>query len=178
MSTRCQILFQQEIEWENQKTGELERRVDKVLTYKHSDGYPDVTVSKLQDYYNWMPRNDDLEYFVATWVYFVKRWKEEHWEEENPIRREEVSSHNHVTRQIGICGTDHFHMGTVHFYIVKLDEEVIEHYSLIGAENPTYPDYFEDREPDQVYPLEVEEEADENPPAESSVQPAKDGGDS
>jgi hypothetical protein len=176
MATRCQILFQQERNWENQETGETEQRKEEVLTYKHWNGYPWNVVSLLREYFQWMPRHD-LEHFTATWTYFVKRRKEKELETD-PVEQKEVRSVSPVTCGVRICGSEHLHLDISHFYIVKLDEKTIEHYRIRNVENADHPEHFVSREPDQVYQLKVEEKAGESPPAGSFVQPARDGGDS
>ncbi|MFB6213442.1 MAG: hypothetical protein ABEJ07_02690 [Candidatus Nanohaloarchaea archaeon] len=174
MATRCQILFQQERSWKNQETEETERRIEEVLTYKHWNGYPWNVVSLLQEYFQWMPRHD-LENFTSTWTYFVKRRKEKELETD-PVEQKEVRSVSPVTCGVRICGSEHLHLDISHFYIVKLDEKTIEHYSVRDLENADHPEHFNSREPDQVYQLEVEEKADENTSAGSTVQPAKERG--
>ncbi|MGA7543419.1 MAG: hypothetical protein WBW34_10200 [Nitrososphaeraceae archaeon] len=66
MSTRSQILFV------NGK--------DKVLVYRHSDGYPADVIPDLIGFLRWnMGRNSDIEYTIANYFYYFKRASEEYF---------------------------------------------------------------------------------------------------
>lgn len=65
MSTRSQILFRQ--------------GKDKVMIYRHSDGYPSSALSELVEFFQWnQGRNTDLSYTVANYIYYMKKDQEQY----------------------------------------------------------------------------------------------------
>jgi len=74
MSTRCQIRFEEEWEWD----GKTHRQIAQI--YRHSDGYPDGScgvVSDLKKFFEWYgsepnARTGDVSYACADFIYFMK----------------------------------------------------------------------------------------------------------
>lgn len=163
VATSCQILFQREIEGVDLETGEKSLSTEKVLTYKHWDAHPTNLIPLLRRYFQWIPKHG-LEDFSANWIYFLKQRK---------VKEHGLQVMLNQIRDARLCGFDHIHINIDHFYIVKIDEEIIEHYEVHGEADRA--SYFDSEEPDNIYQLRVEE-AGEDLPAGSSVQPAKDGG--
>ena len=72
MSTRCQVEFVYKNSYKH--NGKLKKVVEKVLCYRHSDGYPDAVVPEMIRFLKWnRGRNTDLEYLVALTGYISKR---------------------------------------------------------------------------------------------------------
>jgi hypothetical protein len=165
MVTSCQILFQREVEGIDLETGETELETVEVLTYKHQDADPHNLVPLLRRYFQWTPSHD-LEEFSANWIYFLKQRK---------VKEHGLQVMLNQISDARLCGSDHIHINIDHFYIVRIDEEIIKHYEVHGEADRA--SYFNSEEPDNIYQLRVEE-AGEDSPAGSSVQPAQEGGDS
>lgn len=149
MSTRCQILFRT-------KDAEL-------LTYKHHDGYPDGTIPLLRRYYRWMPRHE-LEYFTATWFYYVKRRYEKTFLENRdraaadrhtlPMETQALGRNHGVALSYGICADGRLHGDIEHVYVVDLGREVVAHYSIgFGTAAETPDELMAQCDPEAVYAL-------------------------
>ena len=96
MSTRCQIRFEEEWEYD----GKMHKQIAQI--YRHSDGYPDGHSGVIADmikFIEWygnepMPRTGDITYACADFIYFMKNsikdeYKKEGWDKlgygvENP----------------------------------------------------------------------------------------------
>lgn len=171
MSTRSQILFRDVHRWTDDD-GETQERVDEVLTYKHHDGYPKGTVPTLRRYFQYAgARANDFEYFVASWPYYYKRQKERYdrarsysdlkllEEQETP---EEPRKDFEVPKQLtglGICGNDQFHGDIEYFWVVNLNERVIEQYNDVGfsgSDWDSYKELMDEKEPVKTYALDAE----------------------
>ncbi len=119
MSTRCQI------EWIWDK--------EKCLTYRHSDGYPDGVVPDLLEYLKWMGfRADDLEYCVATWFYFTKRYYEQEFLKGKRWNSDEVAHdcNSIVKLGYGVCADKQLHGDIEYFYEVDLKKREIRAYNV------------------------------------------------
>lgn len=129
LSTRCQILF---------RHGDHE-----LLTYRHSDGYPEGVIPDLKRFLEWYPRPYQFEYATATWFYFQKRKVEEwsHDGEESPTEQKELDNNDHVALGYGICANERIHNDIEHFYLVDLETGEIEHYGPIRNWNGRYETY-------------------------------------
>ena len=80
MSTRCQIRWEEEYEFENEE-GKREIVKNIAQIYRHWDGYPDSVlgvISDLKKFLDWyegepMPRRGDISYACADFIYFMKK---------------------------------------------------------------------------------------------------------
>lgn len=157
MSTRSQILFKKTDRWID-KTGDEPKehtRKHRLLTYKHSDGYPSGVVPLLQEYHKWNPRRNQFDYYTATWFYFVKRQMEEHFcDGANPTEKEKDDYNSIVLLGLGIDDDNQIHGDIEHFYIVDLDEERIAHYEMTFGNDYEKPeDIIKNNQPDNQYDL-------------------------
>jgi hypothetical protein len=145
MSTRCHILFRDED--------------DSLLTYKHSDGYPEAVIPLLRGFWQWYPRTERLEYLTATWFYYCKRGTEERLRNryDAPTETDELTHNHPVALSYGICVDNEVHGDIEHFYEVDIEDRRITHYTPEGI-------WFEDvessaeiinREPERMYSLNL-----------------------
>ena len=119
MSTRCQIEF----------VGKEGNAVDeRILVYRHSDGYPEGVVPDLKEFLKWNGgRISDIEYTSANFIYWSKRRFEElyygdYFEEEKNKKWSEPQSYNsNLLLGFGICEKDVFHGDIDYFYQVIVD---------------------------------------------------------
>ena len=66
MSTRCQIQFSED---------DYSYKQERVLIYKHHDGYPDGehgVINLLTRFFKWNGNNTDMEYLTANFIFFCK----------------------------------------------------------------------------------------------------------
>lgn len=118
MSTRCHILFKDE-------NSEL-------LTYKHTDGYPEEVLPLIKEYWRWYPRTSEIEYITASWFYYCKRKREISpvmCKYDEPMDMDEISVDHPVARGYGICPDKEIHGDTSHLYVVDIDTGSIAHYT-------------------------------------------------
>jgi hypothetical protein len=165
VSTRCQLLFEATRRWTID--GDEHQQTERLLTYKHHDGYPNSVVPLLRRYYRWMPRHD-FEYFTATWFYYVKRRYEQRFIEDgsgyaadnhaSPMATEALGHNHGVALSYGVCGDGQLHGDINHFYVVDLDRAVVVHYRVdAGADAETPDELVAQQPPAAVYPLAPEE---------------------
>lgn len=130
MSTRCQIEFKHIYQRLKKKKPIVERRT----IYRHSDGYPEGVVPDLQEFYKWnLGRNGDIEYQVANFIYWSKRWYEEHYfnkDYNGKIKNVNAKWHNlnkecpdNLHIGFGVCENDEFH-GDIEYFYELIREEV------------------------------------------------------
>ena len=152
MSTRCHILF---------TDGDAS-----LLTYKHSDGYPEGAIPLLREFWQWYPRTNRLEYLTATWFYFCKRQSEERikgvdWNDwcDDPMKTNELNTNHPVALSYGICADEEIHGDTEHFYQVDIEDERVTHYTPEGIwfEDVDSPAEIVGREPEATYSLNLED---------------------
>jgi hypothetical protein len=170
MSTRCHILFTDEDA--------------SLLTYKHSDGYPDEVIPLLRRFWQWYPRTSRLEYLTATWFYYCKRHREEKSKNvdwvDAPMATDELNHNHPIALSYGICADGQVHGDTEHFYEVDIEGETIAHYTpeSWGFEDVDTPAEIIGREPDETYRLSTSNTGNEpdeaNNPSDSPI--ASDGG--
>jgi hypothetical protein len=127
MSTRCNILFRQIVDGKVQQ---------KLLTYRHSDGYPTGVVPDLIDFLKWnQGRNDQFDYLLANYFYYSKRCRERQYEEfrktiaknqedleelQIPICERKIDGNNPILIGYGIDCDNILHVDIEYFYIVDL----------------------------------------------------------
>jgi hypothetical protein len=155
-----------------------------LLTYKHSDGYPDEVIPLLRGFWQWYPRTNRLEYLTATWFYYCKRHREGKFKNvdwvDAPMATDELNHNHPIALSYGICADGQVHSDTEHFYEVDIEAETVTHYTpeSWGFEGVDTPAEIIGREPDETYRLtrsSTGNEPDEaNNPSDSSI--ASDGG--
>ena len=150
MSTRSQIEFRHTKEWTDYETDEDHSETNRLLTYKHSDGYPQTVIPLIRKYWSWSGRTNDIEYFTAGWFYYVKRRYEEAFGHD----ADNWESYTGTQTGHGICADGKLHGDIEHTYVVDMNEKVIKHYSA-GRNHETVDDLEDSREPTEVYDLEV-----------------------
>lgn len=120
MSTRCQIQF-------------IYNNKEKVLTYRHSDGYLNGVVPDLVEFLKWhAPRNDQFDYLVPNYFYWNKRWSEKHYDtyykqgsyesiphDKPPIERV-MGGNEHVLLGYGLDADNLLHGDIEYFYKVYI----------------------------------------------------------
>lgn len=153
MSTRCQIEFKHIRKFSDKKVAFIQRRT----IYRHSDGYPDGVIPDLQEFLKWNAgRNDDIEYQVANFIYWSKRWHEENYWTPKGVGQfpdserkkwSDISSTNCSTLHIGfgVCENDGFHGDIEYFY------EVV--YEFLKAKPKVYIKVYEIVQKDYSKPI-------------------------
>lgn len=158
MSTRSQIEFVQKREWE--EDGEEKSRWDRILTYKHHDGYPEGTVPVLREYYNWSTRTQDLEYFVATWFYWNKR-RSEKWHLDEGYSEEPDEDDFEVPREetgFGVCPGERLHGDIEYLWIVDITNETIHMYDTGIRDAETVTEVLENHDSSASWDLSADPE--------------------
>lgn len=167
MSTRSHILFKRTHSWEDRETGEEKGETNRIQFYKHHDGYARATVPQLREFFQYAKaRANDLEYFAASFPYWYKRQRER-WYRENEYKDMELLENRSepdddfevpkVLTGMGICSEFHIHGDVHHYYVVDLNDLVIEHYnqrSMAGTDDAI--EWLKDREPGKTYELDAE----------------------
>jgi len=143
VSTRCHILF---------TDGGTQ-----LLTYKHSDGYPEAVIPLLRGFWEWYPRTERLEYLTATWFYYCKRGTEERLRNryDAPTETDELTHNHPVALSYGICVDNEVHGDIEHFYEVNIEDRRVTHYTPEGIwfEDVESPAEIVSREPEETYRL-------------------------
>lgn len=152
MSTRSQIEFRHTREWTDHKTNQERSETDRLLTYKHSDGYPSTVIPLIREYWAWSGRTNDIEYFTAGWFYYTKRRYEEAFGQD----AEDWRDYRGTQTGHGICADGKLHGDICHTYVVDMNEKVIKHYGA-GRNHDNVDDLEESREPKKVYELDPED---------------------
>lgn len=153
MTTRCHILFRD--------------KDYSLLTYKHSDGYPEGIIPLLREFWEWCPLKRNLEYLTATWCYFCKRRREKQSAELErygaPMATSELAGNHPVSLSVGICAGGETHGDAEHLYEVNIEEETVAHYILdVGIfEEVKSPSNIVSQEPHEGYQLTTSKDGDE-----------------
>jgi len=127
MSTNAEIIFKHE------------KR--KIRTYKHWDGYPDVTKPLIMDFLAWYPesRRKQEGYAVASWFYYVKK----RYSDVDDIG-EPLGMNDNAALSYGVVADGVDNAWIEHTYLIDLKNDRVEHY----RHNP---DNLEEREPKNVW---------------------------
>ena len=110
MSTRCQIRFEEEWEW----AGKPHKQIAQI--YRHSDGYPDGVngvVADVREFLKWyegepMPRQGDISYACADFIYFLKKRIAEHFADDPYGKGWEKIGHGIENPNEGIHGDEEY----------------------------------------------------------------------
>ena len=99
MSTRTQIEF-------ILKCGD--KIIEKYLTYRHSDGYPNGVIPDLVKFLRWIePRLTQLDYTIANYFYYMKRTNEDHLKQmfnEGMFKKDTIELRNKQLNQYLMLG--------------------------------------------------------------------------
>jgi len=157
MSTRCQIEFVCNSKSEGKK------RVESILIYRHSDGYPEGVIPDLKKFLKWLGgRIEDIEYASASFIYWSKRRFEELYynydfkmvgdkfkQIGNKKKWSDPQDFNSTLLiGFGICEKDCFHGDIEYFYqvITNINWDNNLHNKLMGVKIKCFDVPFKERE--------------------------------